>query len=300
MSRNLATILAIVLVVLGIVGYSSVFAVHQTQQALVLQFGNPVNVIRDSGLNFKLPFVQNVEFMEKRILDFDAPPVEAVSTDKKRIVVDAYARFRIADPLKFFQTVNNEVTARNRLAPSVNSSIRNVLGRVRLEAVTSGERSGLMREIRDRVNDEAVKLGIEIVDVRIKRADLPAANSQAVYELMRAERKRIATEFRAKGSEKGQKITATADREKTVLLAKATRQSQIIRGEGDAKRNQIFAEAYQKDPEFFAFYRSLQAYRTALQAGDTTMVLSPDSDFFRYFGDYSGGAGRRDADKDNQ
>ena len=288
MNRNIATILAIVLVVLGVIGYGSVFTVHETQQALVLQFGNPVKTVRDSGLNFKIPFVQNVEFMEKRILDFDAPPVEAVAADKKRIVVDAYARFRISDPLKFYQTVNNEVTARNRLAPIVNSSLRNVIGRVNLETMLSGERNRLMLEIRGLVNEEAQKLGIEIIDVRIKRADLPEANSQAVYDLMRAERKRIATEIRAEGAERSQKITATADRQRTVLLANANKKSEIMRGQGDALRNKVFADAYTKDPEFFAFYRSLQAYRTALQSGNTTMVLSPNSDFFNYFGDILG------------
>ncbi|MFP6771889.1 MAG: protease modulator HflC [Alphaproteobacteria bacterium] len=288
MNRNIATILAIVLVVLGVIGYGSIFTVHETRQALVLQFGNPVKTVRDSGLNFKIPFVQNVEFMEKRILDFDAPPVEAVAADKKRIVVDAYARFRISDPLKFYQTVNNEVTARNRLAPIVNSSLRNVIGRVNLEVMLSGERNRLMLEIRSLVNEEAQKLGIEIIDVRIKRADLPEANSQAVYDLMRAERKRIATEIRAEGAERSQKITATAEKQRTVLLANAIKTSEIMRGEGDALRNKVFADAYTKDPEFFAFYRSLQAYRTALQAGNTTMVLSPNSDFFNYFGDILG------------
>ncbi len=288
MSRNIATILAIILVALGIVGYGSVFTVHETQQALVLQFGNPVKTVQKSGLNFKVPFVQDVQFMEKRILDFDAPPVEAVAADKKRIVVDAYARFRISDPLKFYQTVNNEVTARNRMAPIVNSSLRNVIGRVNLEVMLSGERNRLMLEIRGLVNEEAQKLGIEIIDVRIKRADLPEANSQAVYDLMRAERKRIATEIRAEGAERSQKITATADRQRTVLLANAQKSSEIMRGQGDALRNNVFADAYTKDPEFFAFYRSLQAYRTALQAGNTTMVLSPNSDFFSYFGDILG------------
>ena len=288
MKRRLATILAILLVILGILAYSSVFSVHETRQALVLQFGNPIRTVQESGLNFKTPFVQDVKFMEKRILDFDAPPVEAVAADKKRIVVDAYARFRISQPLKFYQTVNNEVTARNRLAPIINSSMRNVIGRVNLEVLLSAKRDKLMQEIRRLVNDEATKLGIEIVDVRIKRADLPEANSQAVYELMRAERKRIATEIRAEGAERSQKITATADRERTVLLAVAQKQSEITRGEGDAQRNNVFANAYKEDPEFFGFYRSLQAYRTALQSDDTTMVLSPNSDFFNYFGNSFG------------
>jgi membrane protease subunit HflC len=295
MNRNVATILAIILAVLGIIGYNSVFSVHETQQALVLQFGNPVKTVQDSGLNFKTPFVQDVQFMEKRILDFDAPPVEAVAADKKRIVVDAYARFRISDPLKFYQTVNNEVTARNRLAPIINSSLRNAIGRVKLEQMLTGERGALMHEIRGEVNGEALKLGIEIVDVRIKRADLPAANSQAVYDLMRAERKRIATEIRAEGAERSQKITADADRQRTILLANAEKSSQVTRGEGDALRNKVFADAYSKDPEFFAFYRTLQAYRTSMTSGDTTMVLSPTSDFFSYFGNPMGKAAKTDA-----
>jgi len=295
MNRNVATILAIILAVLGIIGYSSVFSVHETRQALVLQFGNPVKTVQDSGLNFKTPFVQDVQFMEKRILDFDAPPVEAVAADKKRIVVDAYARFRISDPLKFYQTVNNEVTARNRLAPIINSSLRNAIGRVKLEQMLTGERGALMHEIRGEVNGEALKLGIEIVDVRIKRADLPAANSQAVYDLMRAERKRIATEIRAEGAERSQKITADADRQRTILLANAEKSSQVTRGEGDALRNKVFADAYSKDPEFFAFYRTLQAYRTSMTSGDTTMVLSPTSDFFSYFGNPMGKAAKTDA-----
>lgn len=292
MNRNLLTILAIILVALGVIGYGSVFTVHETRQALVLQFGDPVKTVRESGLNFKTPFVQNVQFMEKRILDFDAPPVEAVAADKKRIVVDAHARFRIADPLEFYKTVNNEVTARNRLAPIINSSLRNVIGRVGFEAILSGERAKLMHEIRGLVNEEALKMGIEIIDVRIKRADLPAANSQAVYDRMRAERKRIATEIRAEGAERSQKITANADRERTILLADAQKSSEIIRGEGDALRSKVFADAYRQDAEFFAFYRSLQAYRTALQSGDTTMVLSPNSDFFSYFGDSFGQSGK--------
>ncbi len=292
MNRSVATILAIILVILGVIGYGSVFTVHETQQALVLQFGNPIKTVQESGLNFKTPFVQNVQFMEKRILDFDAPPVEAVAADKKRIVVDAYARFRIADPLEFYKTVNNEITARNRLAPIVNSSLRNVIGRVGFEAILSGARAKLMHEIRGLVNDEAVKMGIEIIDVRIKRADLPAANSQAVYDRMRAERKRIATEIRAEGAERSQKITADADRQRTILLADAQKSADITRGEGDALRNKVFADAYKQDPEFFGFYRSLQAYRTALQSGDTTMVLSPNSDFFSYFGNSMGSAGK--------
>lgn len=292
MTRNLATGLAVILVALGLVAYSAVFTVHETQQALVLQFGQHVRTVQEPGLNFKLPLVQNVEYMEKRILDLDAPPVEAVASDKKRIVVDAYSRFKIEDPLLFFQAVRTEETARSRLGSLVNSSLRKALGRVELETVLSGERSALVREITGDVNQESEKLGITVLDVRIKRADLPEANSQAVYRRMQSEREREAREARARGFEQSQKIKADADRQRTVLLAEAQKSGEIIRGEGDAIRNRIYAEAFSKDQEFFGFYRSLQAYRRALTSGDTTMVLSPESEFFRYFGDTSGGAAR--------
>jgi membrane protease subunit HflC len=289
MNRGIGTVIAVLLVLAGLIGYGSVFTVHETQQAMVLQFGDPKRVIREPGLNFKLPFLQNVEYMEKRILDLDAPPVEAVASDKKRIVVDAYGRFKIDDPLRFYTAVGTEMTARSRLGSIVNSSLRKTLGRVELESVLSKDRARLMREITDDVNREATKLGIAIVDVRIKRADLPEANSQAVYRRMQAEREREAREARARGAEEAQKIRADADRQKTVLVAEAKKQAEIIRGEGDAIRNRVYADAFKQDEEFFTFYRSLQAYRTALQSGDTTMVLSPDSDFFRYFGDAMGG-----------
>lgn len=292
MTRNLATGVAVILVALGLVAYSAVFTVHETQQALVLQFGQHVRTVQEPGLNFKLPLVQNVEYMEKRILDLDAPPVEAVASDKKRIVVDAYSRFKIEDPLLFFQAVRTEETARSRLGSLVNSSLRKALGRVELETVLSGERSALVREITGDVNQESEKLGITVLDVRIKRADLPEANSQAVYRRMQSEREREAREARARGFEQSQKIKADADRQRTVLLAEAQKAGEIIRGEGDAIRNRIYAEAFSKDQEFFGFYRSLQAYRRALTSGDTTMVLSPESEFFRYFGDTSGGAAR--------
>ncbi len=295
MNRTLSMIVAGVLVVLGVLAYSTVFTVNEAQQALVLQFGRIDRVVTEPGLHFKAPFVQNIVYMEKRILDLDAPPVEAVASDKKRIVVDAYARFRIKDPLKYYQALQTEAIARSRLGTIVNASLREVLATVELETVLSDKRVDLMRRITRDVNVEAQKLGIDIIDVRMKRADLPEANSQAVYRRMQAEREREAREARARGAEESQKIRADADRQKTVLLAQARKKSEIIRGEGDAIRNRIFADAYKKDVEFFYFYRSLQAYRTALQADDTTMVLSPDSDFFNYFGNIQG-AGRKSAD----
>jgi membrane protease subunit HflC len=276
--------LAVILVVIGIVGYSAMFTVHETEQALVLQFGDPRRSVSESGLHFKTPVIQNVVYLEKRILDLDAPKQEVIASDKKRIVVDAYARFRIKNALEFYRTVNNEAVARTRLANIINSSLREVLARFELQAVMSGERGALMREIANRVTGEASKFGVEIVDVRLKRADLPEENSQAVYRRMQAERERDARELRARGAEEAQKIRADADRQQTVLLAEAERLAQVLRGQGDADRTRILGEAYGRDSDFFDFYRTLEAYRTSLANGDTSLVLSPDSDFLKYFG----------------
>ncbi len=288
MNRNLLVVLAFIVVVLGFVGFGAMFTVQQTQQALVLQFGDPVRVITKPGLQFKIPFAQNVIYLDNRILALDAPAEEVIASDQKRLVVDSFARYRIVDALKFYQTVGNEAVARQRLGSVVNSSLRRVLGTIDLAAAVSGERSALMRKIADFVNKEVQEFGIEIVDVRIKRADLPQANSEAVYRRMQTERTREAKEFRAQGAEKAQTIRAEANKQRTILLAQAKRTSEILRGEGDAKRTRIFAAAYNRDPEFFALYRSLQAYREALGKGGTTMVLSPDSDFFRYFNSIQG------------
>ncbi|MDP6709095.1 MAG: protease modulator HflC [Alphaproteobacteria bacterium] len=282
--------LAIVVVVLGVVGYSSLFTVQETEQALVLRLGEPRRQVKEPGLHFKMPIIENVEMMEKRILDYDPPQEEIIASDKKRLVVDAYTRYRISNPLQFYRTVNNETFAGQRLAVIINSSVRRVLATVELQSVLSGERRELMHQIRSAVNSEAEKIGIAIIDVRIKRADLPEENSLAVFRRMQAERERDAKEARARGAEESQKIKADADRQKTVLLAEARKLAEILRGEGDATRNRIYAQAFSKDPEFFRFYRSLEAYRKAMDAKDTTLVLSPDSDFFRYFGDQMGGS----------
>lgn len=287
MNRNL-TILAIVVAGLGIVASSALYTVHQTQQTLVLQFGQPMRVVREPGLHVKIPFVQNVVHLDNRILDIDAAAEEVIASDQKRLVVDAFARFRIEDPLKFYQTVGNEAVARSRLGSIINSSLRRVLGNETFSAVLSGERAALMLRIRDFVNEEADDFGIEIVDVRIKRADLPEANSQAIYRRMQTERQREASEFRAQGAELGQRIRSRADRDKVVLLAEANKQSEILRGDGDSTAIKIFAKAFNQDPEFFAFYRSMEAYSKALSGDDTTMVLSPDSEFFRFFGSLKG------------
>ncbi len=290
MNRGILIGLGVIFVAAVIVGSSALFTVHQANQALVLQFGEPRKVITEPGLHVKLPFIQDVVYFDRRVLEFDAPKEEIIASDQKRLVVDAFARYRITDPLLFFQTVNNEARVRTRLAAIINASIRQALGGVPLEHIISGERASLMTQIRDIVNNEASDFGIEIIDVRIKRADLPEANSEAVYQRMQTERHREAKELRAQGAEEAQKIRAIADRDKVVIIAEAQKQSQITRGEGDGEAIRIFADAFGKDVEFFAFYRSMEAYKEALGQGDTTMVLSPDSEFFRFFGDITGGA----------
>ena len=271
--------------VIAVVAFFSIFIVKEVNQAIVLQFGDPKKIITKPGLNFKLPFIQNVVFLDKRILNLDAPPEEVIASDQKRLIVDAYARFKIVDPLKFYISVGNERVARSRLSTIINSRIRSVLGTQRLQTLLSEDRTKQMALIQEGVNNEAEKFGIKIVDVRIKRADLPQANSEAIYKRMQTEREREAKEFRAKGAEMAVTITSTADKEVTVLLANAKKQSEIMKGEGDGQRNNIFAQAFGKDPEFFAFYRAMQAYEKALIGGDTSLILSPDSDFFKFFGD---------------
>ena len=273
-----------IIIVLGITAYLSLFTVKEINQAIVLQFGNPKKVITDSGLQWKIPFVQNVVFLDRRILSLDPAPEEVIASDQKRLIVDAYSRFTIVDPLKFYISVGNEMVARSRLATIINSRIRNVLGKQSLATLLSEERGRQMAIIQEGVNEEAKKFGIAIIDVRIKRADLPQANSEAIYKRMQTEREREAKEFRARGAEMAVTITSTADKEVTVILANADKQSEIMKGEGDGIRNKIFADAFGQDPEFFSFYRAMQAYEKALIGGETTMILSPDSDFFKYFG----------------
>ena len=283
---NMGKVIAGILVALAVVAYFSIFIVKEVNQAIVLQFGDPKRIITKPGLNFKIPFIQNVVFLDKRILNLDTPPEEVIASDQKRLIVDAFARFQIVDPLKFYISVGNERVARSRLATIINSRIRSVLGTQRLQTLLSEDRNKQMALIQDGVNTEAEKFGIEIVDVRIKRADLPQANSEAIYRRMQTEREREAKEFRARGAEMAVTITSTADKEVTVILANANKQSEIMKGEGDGQRNKIFAEAFGKDPEFFAFYRSMQAYETALIGGETSLIMSPeDSEFFKFFGE---------------
>ena len=276
-------ILPIVLV-LAATAFFSIFIVKEVNQAIVLQFGDPKKIITKPGLNFKLPFIQNVVFLDKRILNLDAPPEEVIASDQKRLIVDAFARFQIIDPLKFYISVGNERVARSRLSTIINSRIRSVLGTQRLQTLLSEDRTKQMSLIQEGVNREAEKFGIKIIDVRIKRADLPQANSDAIFARMQTERNREAKEFRAKGAEMAVTITSTADKEVTVILADAQKKSEIMKGEGDGRRNKIFADAFGQDPQFFAFYRAMQAYEKALIGGETSLVLSPDSEFFKFFG----------------
>ncbi|MDC0472554.1 protease modulator HflC [Pelagibacteraceae bacterium] len=273
-----------VIVVIGVVLFQSLFIVQEINQAIVLQFGDPKKIISKAGLNFKLPFIQNVVFLDRRILNLDNAPQEVIASDQKRLIIDAITRFQITDPLKFYISVGNERVARSRLSTIINSRIRGVLGTQQLATLLSTDRTKQMGIIQSDVNEEAKSFGIKIIDVRIKRADLPPANSDAIYKRMQTEREREAKEFRAEGAEIAQKIRSTADKDVTVLLAEANKKSEIMKGEGDGQRNKIFAGAFGRDPQFFAFYRAMQAYETALIGGETSLVLSPDSEFFKFFG----------------
>jgi len=281
---KIGKILLLLIIVIAAVIFFSVFIVKEVNQAIVLQFGDPKRIISKPGLNFKIPFIQNVVFLDKRILNLDTPPEEVIASDQKRLIVDAFARFQIVDPLKFYISVGNERVARSRLATIINSRIRNVLGKQELQTLLSEDRSKQMSLIQEGVNNEAENFGIKIVDVRIKRADLPQANSNAIFRRMQTEREREAKEFRARGAEMAVTITSTADKDVTVILADAQKKSEIMKGEGDGKRNKIFADAFGQDPEFFAFYRSMQAYERSLIGGETSLILSPDSEFFKFFG----------------
>ena len=272
------------IVLIAVVVFQSLFIVQEISQAIVLQFGDTKKIITKAGLNFNWPFIQSVVYLDKRILNLDNDPEEVIAADQKRLIVDAFARFKIVDPLKFYISVGNERVARSRLSTIINSRIRGVLGTQELATLLSTDRARQMQIIQSQVNEEAQNFGIQIVDVRIKRADLPPANSEAIYKRMQTEREREAKEFRAQGAEIAQKIRSTADKDVTVLLAEANKKSEIMKGEGDGLRNKIFADAFGKDPQFFGFYRAMQAYEKALIGGETSLVLSPDSEFFKFFG----------------
>ena len=297
MNRTLA-IIGVIVIALGIVGMSSVYTVHQTEQALVLQFGKPVRVVRDPGLKFKMPFVPNVFTYDRRVLDLDPAAEEMIASDKKRIVADAYARYKITDALKFFQTVGTEAALRLRLGRIINASMRSIIGNYSLPALLTIQRVKIMAEIKDRVNKEARQFGIEVIDVRIRRADLPQENSEAIYARMKSEREREAKEARAEGAEIGQRIRAKAERDRTVLLAEATKRGEELRGEGDGRATAIANKAYGGEARpFYEFYRSMQAYKDALVTGEATFILSPDSDFFRFLSDFEGKGRKRAAPK---
>ncbi len=288
MNRTALTFVLMLLGLLAVAAYLTLFTVHQTQQALVLEFGKPKRLVTKPGLHYKIPFIQNVEYFDKRLLDLNSSPQEVIASDQKRLVVDAFARWRITDPLLFYQAVSDERVARSRLGAVLEASLRRVLGSSNFEAVVRDKRDALMLDITQQVNAEAQGLGISVADVRIKRADLPEANSQAIYRRMQTERQRQAAEIRAQGEEASRRIRANADRQVTVLKAEATGKSERIRGAGDSEKNRVFADAFGRDPDFFSFYRSMQAYESALKAGDTRLLLSPNSQFFQYFGNAFG------------
>jgi len=289
MNRRILAVLGVVLIALGILVSSSTFIVDQTEQALVLQLGE-VRAVRDKpGLWFKRPFVENVIYYDNRVLDFEPPHEEVIVSDQKRLVTDTYTRYRIVDPLKFYQTVGSEAGVRARLSALVTGSLRRVLGSVTLNDILSEKRASIMRQIRDDVAAQAKPFGIDVVDVRLRRADLPEENSQAVYARMQSEREQQARQYRGEGAEAAQTVRANAERERTVILAEAQRDAQRVRGDGDAKAVKIYADSFGQDKEFFAFYRSLQAYREALTGRDTAFVLSPEGNFFRFFNNVQGG-----------
>jgi modulator of FtsH protease HflC len=284
-------LLAIVVVLLGgaaLLAYFSLFIVHQNEQALVLEFGKPKREIQQPGLHWKIPVVETVDYFDKRILDLDTKEQEVTASDQKRLKIDAFTRYKIINPLTFYQTVREERMVASRLGPIVDSAIRRVLGASTFQDVVRDKREELMRSIRAQVNAEGKDFGIEVVDVRIKRADLPEQNAKSVYDRMRAERQHEAQQFRSDGAAEANRLRATADREATVIRAEAQRKGELLRGEGDAERNRIFAEAYGRDQEFFNFYRSMQAYEAGFKPGDTRMLMSPDSDFLRYFSNPGG------------
>jgi membrane protease subunit HflC len=278
----------ILLGVLVLVLFSATFVVHQTQYALVLRFGAVRDQVTEPGLHFKLPLIDNVTYFDKRVLDLDLPVQTVLSADRQNLEVDVFTRYRITDPLRFFQAANNISLANQRLASFTNSAMRNVLASASRDAIVRTDRAALMNNIQEDVNRQAQSLGIELIDLRLTRVDLPNANSQAVYQRMRTEREREAADLRANGQQQAQMIRARAEREATVIRAEANRTAEEVRGQGDAEKNRILAEAYSQDSSFFNFFRSMQAYENGLRSGDTRLVLSPNSEFFRYFNDPNG------------
>jgi membrane protease subunit HflC len=291
MRSGVSGIAALVVALVVLIGaYSAMFTVNQTEQVIVVRLGEPIRVVTEPGLNFKWPIFDSVIRISKRILDLENPQQEVLASDRRRLVVDAFARYRITNALKFYQTVGSIQTANVQLGTLLNAALRRVLGEVTLLQIVRDQRAELMIRSREQLDHEAAAYGVAVVDVRIRRADLPEQNSQAVYERMKTERQREAAELRAEGAQRAQEIRSRAERDATVIVAEANQQSEQTRGEGDAERNRIFAEAYGKDPDFFSFYRSMNAYEAGLRSNDTRFLLRPDSSFFRYFGDPSGKA----------
>ncbi|MBN9025175.1 protease modulator HflC [Kaistia sp. MMO-174] len=290
MSRIFGGLGLVVVIIVAIVAYSGLFIVDQTHQALVLRFGNPVRVATEPGIYAKVPFIDNVVMLDKRLLDLDSPPIEVIARDRKRLVMDAFGRYKIIDPLLFYQAAGSIPVAESRLAVILNSAIRGAAGQMDFSNIVREGRAPLMSQITDQVNREGRRLGVDVVDVRIRRADLPPENSQAVYQRMQTERQREATDIRAQGEQAAKTIRAQADRQATVIVAEANQQADEIKGDGDAERNRVFAAAFEQDPDFFSFYRSMQAYQDGMKPGTTRMVISPTSPFFRYLTDPSGNA----------
>jgi len=287
MKKPVLAVIGLIVVALGVTAYASLFTVHQTQQALILQLGNPIRMVSEPGLSYKLPFIQNVEYYDRRILDLDPPVQEVILFDQKRINVDAFARYKIVDPLEFRKRAVTNQNFRQVFGNRLNAAIRAEIGKILLSDMLTEKRAQVMGIISRQMKSQAAEFGTEVIDVRIGRTDLPEATAQAVYNRMRSDRVASAAKLRAEGEEQKLKIQAIADKERTIIIAEAQRQSEILRGQGEGERNQILGEAFGQDPEFFDFYRSMEAYGEAL-GENTTMVLSPDSEFFRYFNQLSG------------
>ena len=287
-STSLA-IIGVVIVVLGLVGLGSVYTVHQREQAIVLRLGQPNRVIEEPGLKFKIPFfVEDVVFFDKRVLDFDAKDEEVPTRDQKQLVVDAFARYRITHPLKFFQSVQNEFGMELRLNNLINANLRAIFGEVTLATLLTTQRASLMNTIANRVAEQAKEFGIDVIDVRIRRVDLPTANSQAIFRRMQTQREQEARKIRAEGGAEARRIRADADKQATIIRAEARRESEVLRGEGDGEAQRVFNEAFGKDPEFYSFWDTMRAMREGLKPDNTTYVGPPDGDFFRYFGSREG------------
>lgn len=295
MKRWMQLLIGAVVIAAGLALYSSMFTVNMRQQALVIQLGNPKRVISDPGLHFKTPFVQSVEFLDNRVLDYDARAVEVPTRDQKQLIVDAFARYRIVDPLTYFKAVRTESAAHDRLGNFMEAALRETLGNVPMLNILTEERAGLMDDIGDIVNRQAKTLGINVIDVRMKRVDLPEANSQAIFGRMQTQREQEAKLIRAEGDRDAQQIKAEADKQERIIVAEAKKQAEVLRGEGDAEGERIYVDAYGKDPDFFDFWRSMQALTKGLSHDTTSYIGSPSGDFFRFFGDMTGNAGRSSA-----